>query len=255
MTTLVETPTQIAARASTQYFYFYMALSCAAVAFLGFAPTYWLPMAARTFKSNPIVHIHGLVFFAWTLFFCFQSWLAASGRIANHRSVGMIGVSFATAMTIFGVLVSINVMKTAAASGLRDEGIAFAIVPLSGILFFAVALALSIAAVRRPERHKRLMLLAGICLLDAAVARWFLTFLAPPGPAGPPPVAVTILPALVAYLLLVPAIVFDWRTRGRPHPVYLFGGAALIAVKLLNLPISTSAWWHSFAGGILAFAQ
>src|SRR6478736_4601771 len=255
MTTLVETPTQIAARASTQYFYFYMALSCAAVAFLGFAPTYLLPMAARTFKSNPIVHIHGLVFFAWTLFFCFQSWLAASGRIANHRSVGMIGISFATAMTIFGVLVTINSMKTAAASGFKEEGIAFAIVPLSGILFFAVALALAIAAVRRPERHKRLMLLAGICLLDAAVGRWFLVFLAPPGAAGPPPVGVTIVAALVAYLLLVPAIVFDWRTRGRPHPVYLFGGAALIAVKLLNLPISASAWWHSFAGGILALAQ
>src|SRR6187455_2724183 len=48
MTTLVETPTEISARTSTQYFYFYMALSCTAVAFLGFAPTYWLPMAART---------------------------------------------------------------------------------------------------------------------------------------------------------------------------------------------------------------
>ena len=255
MTTLVETPTQISARASTQYFYFYMALSCTAVAFLGFAPTYWLPMAARTFKSSPIVHIHGLVFFCWTLFFCFQTWLAASGRIANHRSTGMAGISFATAMTIFGVLVSINLMKTAAAMGLKDEGIAFAIVPLSGILFFAVVFTLSIAAVRRPEHHKRLMLLAAISLLDAAVARWFLTFLAPPGPPGPPPVAVTLLPALVAYLLLVAAIVFDWRTRGRPHPVYLFGGAALIAVKMLNLPISTSAWWHSFAGGILALAQ
>ena len=252
MTTLVATPSQIAARTSTQYFYFYMALSCTAVAFLGFAPTYWLPMAARTFKSNPIVHIHGLVFFSWTLFFSFQAWLAASGRIARHRSIGMIGISFATAMTIFGVLVSINIMKTAAALGLKDEGIAFAIVPLSGILFFAVVFSLAVASVRRPEAHKRLMLLAGISLLDAAVARWFLTFLAPP---GPPPVAVTLLPASVAYLLLVAAIVFDWRTRGRPHPVYVFGGAALIAVKVLNLPISASSLWHSFAGGILTLAQ
>src|SRR5213080_1090103 len=103
----------------------------------------------------------------------------------------MIGISFATAMTIFGALVSINLMKTAAALGLKDEGIAFAIVPLSGILFFAVVFSLSIAAVRRPEYHKRLMLLAAISLLDAAVARWFLTFLAPPGPPGPPPVFVT----------------------------------------------------------------
>ena len=218
MTTLVETPTQISARASTQYFYFYMALSCTAVAFLGFAPTYWLPIAARTFKSGPIVHIHGLVFFCWTLFFCFQTWLAASGRIANHRSIGMAGISFATAMTIFGVMVSINLMKTAAAMGLKDEGIAFAIVPLSGILFFAVVFTLSIAAVRRPEHHKRLMLLAAISLLDAAVARWFLTFGAA-RPPGPPPVAVTLLPALVAYLLSWPPSFSIGGPSGRPHPV------------------------------------
>ena len=99
------------------------------------------------------------------------------------------------------------------------------------------------------------MLLAGISVLDAAVARWFLTFLAPPGPPGPPPVAVTIPPALVAYLLLVVAMVHDWRTRGRPHAVYVIGGIVLVAIKLLNLPISTTQAWHAFAGGILAMAQ
>ena len=138
---------------------------------------------------------------------------------------------------------------------MADDGIAFAIVPLSGIAFFAVVFALAIASIRRPDTHKRLMLLAGISLLDAAVARWFLTFLAPPGPAGPPPVPVTIPPAIIAYLLLVVAIVHDWRTRGRPHPVYVYGGGALIAVKFLNWPISNTSLWHSFAGGILAMAQ
>jgi hypothetical protein len=116
-------------------------------------------------------------------------------------------------MTIFGTLATINAMKVAASSGLRDEGIAFAIVPFSDILFFAVVVTLAVRAVRRAETHKRLMLLAGISILDAAVARWFLAFLAPPGPPGPPPVAVTIAPALVAYLLLVVAMIFDWRTR------------------------------------------
>ena len=195
------------------------------------------------------------MFFAWSLYFAFQSWLAASGKVARHRTIGMIGVSLATAMTIFGFLVAVNAMKRSAAAGLTDDGIAFAIVPLSGILFFAVVFALAIAAIRKPETHKRLMLLAGISLLDAAVARWFLTFLAPPGPLGPPPVPVTIPPAFVAYLLLVVAMVFDWRTRGRPHPVYVYGGIALIAVKLLNWPISVTPLWHSFAGGILAMAQ
>lgn len=256
MTTLIDrNPAHSAAQSATQYFYFYMALSCMAVAFLGFAPTYFLPVARGSFPSMPVIHFHGLLFFAWSLYFVFQTWLAASGRIARHRTLGMIGVSLATAMTIFGFFAAVNAMKRSAAVGLTSEGIAFVIVPLSGILFFAVVVTLAIANTRRPEIHKRLMLLAGISVLDAAVARWFLTFLAPPGPPGPPPVEVTIPPAFVAYLLLVAAIVFDWRTRGRPHPVYVYGGIVLVAVKLLNWPISTTAAWHSFAGGILALAQ
>jgi hypothetical protein len=256
MTTLIDDKrVRVIATSHARYFYFYMALACVAVAFLGFAPTYWLPMASGKMPPMPVVHFHGLLFFAWTLFFAFQTWLAASGQITRHRTIGMIGVSLATAMTIFGFLAAVNAMKRSAALGLTDEGIAFAIVPLSGILFFAVVVTFAIAAVRQPETHKRLMLLASISLLDAAVARWFLTFLAPPGPLGPPPVPVTIPPAFVAYLLLVAAMVFDWRTRGRPHPVYVYGGIALVAVKLLNWPISVTPFWHSFAGGILALAQ
>jgi len=256
MTTLIgEVRARVIASSHARYFYFYMALSCMAVAFLGFAPTYWLPMATRSFPSLPVIHFHGMLFFVWTLYFAFQTWLAASGRIARHRTIGMIGVSLATAMTIFGFLAAVSTMKRSAAIGLTDAGVAFAIVPLSGILFFAVVFTVAVANTRDPETHKRLMLLVGISILDAAVARWFLTFLAPPGSVGPPPVEVTIVPAFVAYLLLVVAVFFDWRARGRPHPVYIYGGTALVAVKLLNWPISTTAAWHSFAGGILALAQ
>src|SRR5579872_1084961 len=156
MTTLTAAPSRAGVRATKTNFYFYMALSCAAVAFLGFAPTFWFPLATHSFKANPIVYVHGTVFFAWTLFFCFQTWLAASGRVMNHRAVGLIGISFATAMTIFGTLAAINSMKMAALGGMKDEGIAFAIVPLSGIAFFAVVFALAVIKVRDGEAHKRL---------------------------------------------------------------------------------------------------
>ena len=152
MTTLTDfNPPRAIAQSQSGYFYFYMALACMAVAFLGFAPTYWLPLAKRSFSASPVVHFHGLLFFAWSLYFAFQSWLAASGKVARHRAIGMIGVSLATAMTIFGFLVAVNAMKRSAAAGLTDEGIAFAIVPLSGILFFAVVFALAIANIRRPR--------------------------------------------------------------------------------------------------------
>jgi hypothetical protein len=255
MTIITAAPPRHVVRADSSKFYVAMALTCAATAFIGFAPTYWWPMVSRTLQASPIVHLHGAVFFAWSLFFVYQSWLASSGRVMKHREIGMIGVSFATAMTIFGSMTAIHAMQRSASIGMREEGIAFAIVPLSGIAFFAITFTLAVAMVRRPDFHKRLMLLAAISLLDAAVARWFLTFLAPAGAIGPPPVEVTIPPALVASLLLVPAMIYDWKSRGRLHVVYVVGGAALIAVKLLNWPVSTTHAWHAFAGGLLALAS
>ena len=44
-------------------------------------------------------------------------------------------------MTLLGVLVSINLMKSAAAAGQADAGKAFDIVPLGGIAFFAIVFA------------------------------------------------------------------------------------------------------------------
>jgi len=255
MTTLTADSARAKIDARATKFYFYMALSCAAVAFLGFAPTYWMPMASKALKVNPVIHVHGAIFFTWSVFLVFQTWLASSGQIARHRSVGMIGVSLATAMTIFGTFATINVMKESAAIGMRAEGIAFAIVPLGSIAFFAVVFTLAIVNVRRPDFHKRLIVLASVSILDAAIARWFLTFLAPPGTVGPPPVAATTPPAIVVFLLIVVAMIYDWRTRGRPHAVYAIGGTVYLLLKLLNLPLSASQPWTTFAGGLLTLAQ
>jgi hypothetical protein len=255
MTTILQERTRTSARTDAGYFYVYMAAACAAIAILGFAPTYWLPFAGGNLKASPIIHIHATVFFVWSLFFVFQTWLAASGRIAQHRSVGFIGVSLATLMTIFGALAAINSLKLAASLGLADAGKSFIIIPLASITFFAIVVALAIANVRQPETHKRLMLLAAVSILDAPIARWFMTFLAPPGPPGPPPVIVDIPPAILASMLLAVAIVFDWRTRGRPHAVYIVGGTALLAIKVLQIPLSATTAWLALAGWILALAQ
>jgi len=99
----------------------------------------------------------------------------------------------------------------------------FMIVPLTDIALFAMFVILAMVYLRRAEWHKRLMLLAMIVLMPAPVARWFLTFLAPPGAPTVPPVSVATGPVLVASLLLIIALLHDWRSRGRPHPVYIWG--------------------------------
>ena len=98
MTTFIDDRRASAVVASpARYFYPGMALACAAVAFLGFAPTFFLPLAAGKFSAPASVHVHGIVFFAWSLYFVFQAWLPVSGQTGRHRSVGLIGVSLATA--------------------------------------------------------------------------------------------------------------------------------------------------------------
>jgi hypothetical protein len=234
-------------------FYSWMALAFVATAFLGFVPTYWQRLAAGSFKANPVVHLHGLAFFAWTLFFFYQSTLPPTGQVARHRAVGLVGISLATLMTMLGVLAALNSLNTAVALGAASAGEAFTIVPLSAILFFAVLIIVAIANIRRPEVHKRLLIVATASILTAPLARPFLAwvFRFPP---GPPPVWFTVWPNGLADLFVIAAMAYDWRTRGRIHPVYLWAGGALAAVQLLCLPVSETAFWHSLARDFLQLA-
>ena len=49
-------------------FYLALALVCAAISILGFAPSYWVQLPAGTFKGTPLLHIHGALATAWVLF-------------------------------------------------------------------------------------------------------------------------------------------------------------------------------------------
>lgn len=239
-----------AVQVRSSYFYVWSALTCAAVAFLGFTPTYFAPLTQGSFRANPIVHIHGIVFFSWTLFFTYQAWLVANGRTMRHRDVGLIGISFATAMTFLGLMVAVEGAARNGALGFLSEAKAFMVVPVAGIVTFAVLFAFAIANVKNKEVHKRLMLVATASILDAAVARWFLTFLAPPlapGASPVPTVNLALAPALLVDLIIIAGIIHDWRTRGRPHPAYLIAGGAVLVQQLLRAPVSTTAVWDGIA--------
>ena len=74
-----------AASAKTRWFYVGMSSAFVLIAFGGFIPTYWAKMASGTFTGAPILHIHGTLFFTWTLFFLVQTTLVATGRVLDHR--------------------------------------------------------------------------------------------------------------------------------------------------------------------------
>ena len=235
-------------------FYAWMAMACVATAFLGFIPTYWQPMAAGAFQANPVVHLHGMVMFGWTLFALAQTSLIPAGQVALHRSVGLAGISLATLLVVVGLLAALNSYKTGVATGQATAAEAFLTVPLAIIATFAVLFTSAIANIRRPEAHKRLMLLATISLLNAPVARPLLVWVWPTPPTVQPQVWINVPACWLSYILIVAAMVYDWRTRGKVHPIYLVALPVLMFAAWVVIPISETAAWHGFARDFLALA-
>jgi hypothetical protein len=235
-------------------FYVWMSGVFVLIAFAGFIPTYWAKVATGSFHGAPILHLHGAIFFTWTLFFFVQTVLVATGRTPDHRSWGLAGISLATAMVFTVVLAAINSMRVAGAIGLADEARRFAYVSLSGAVLFAGFVGAAIVWVRRADVHKRLMMLAMIPLMHAAFARVFAMAFAPAGAKGPPPVFVSVPPGLAMDLLIIAAMIHDWRTRGRPHPVYWIGGAVLLLDQTLAVPLSATATWMTIATWVQSLA-
>lgn len=228
-------------------FYQKMAVLCAAVAFVGFLPSYWAPMWNASLQIPRLAHFHGIIFFAWMIFFVLQTSLVAHSKTALHRELGLLGIALATALLFTGAIVAVGQMNRFIALGFADEARAFILVPLSAIVYFAVVMVYAVANIKRPETHKRAMLLATVSLLQPAVARWFIYFLASPDATGPAPVMLTIGPGIVSDLPLVYALIHDKLSRGRPHKIYVIGIITLVAMQLLRVPISNTSTWLSIA--------
>jgi len=247
-------------RDRNQRFYVYMAAACALLAFGAFSPTYWLQLPAGTFVGPPILHIHGVLFSAWTLLLVWQSWLVATGRLARHRAFGLAGISLATAMVVVGLVAAIGTLSAGLAAGYGDRSRAFLALPISTISMFAGFFTAAIFNIRNPEAHKRLILLATISLLQAAMGRVFFALIvgvapgARPGLGLPAQVAFAIAPSLLLELFIVAGVVHDWRTRGRPHPVWLIGAAVMTAVIFLRVPLSLTPAWQAFADAMAHLA-
>jgi hypothetical protein len=219
-------------------FYLVLAGAFAAVAVAGFTPGYWLKVASGTYTRAPIFHIHGVLLFGWICLYLAQTALVASGRTLRHRAWGMAGIAWFSITICSTVALMIRAMQVAESQGGGEM-----VRPIVLVSFISIALAIglfaaSIATVRQPETHKRLMVLVMVVLIQAAVAR---LVVAPFSPPGPPSLQSTMATALASDAFVVAAMLYDWRTRGRPHNVYIWGGLLLLVTQLLIAPLFASS--------------
>lgn len=226
---------RVESRQRDRLFFSGMSVAAAVVVVVGFSRTYYLRSYFDGPALSPLRVVHGAVLSAWVLLAVAQPLLVTAGRTAVHRRLGVLGATLAAAVVVNGVAMAI----TSAREGRAPPGVdprAFLAIPLFELVAFAPLVAAGLFLRRRPEAHKRLMLLATISILGAPSARL------------PAPLATVGQPFfLVVDAFVMAVLVYDLVTRRRVHPASLWGGLLIIASQPVRFALSGTDAWLAFA--------
>jgi hypothetical protein len=117
-----------AVRSDARRFHLWMAGIFVLIAFGGFTPTYWLRIANGTMHAPPIMHVHGILLFSWTLFYFLQTALVAAGRTPAHRAWGLVGISLFSVLICSIIATRVTFLRLDEARGLGDASRRFSAV-------------------------------------------------------------------------------------------------------------------------------
>jgi hypothetical protein len=217
----------------------YLAAAIAAVVLIliGFARTYYLKFLYDAPAIAPLVHLHGFVMTVWFGLFLVQVFLVSKRRVDLHRRLGMFGAVWAPVVFVVAVATAIGAAKAGHAPP-GPPPLVFLAIPLGDMVFFAGVVPLAFLFRKKPAIHKRLMLLAFVGLLAAAIARIPLDAIAHAGP-----LAYFGLTTLIAAA----CIAADTIRNRRLHPAFGWGLLFLVATQVGRLAISQTEIWMRFA--------
>ena len=215
-----------------------LALLAVAIAALGFWPSYFGPLVGGTADKTAIVHLHAAVYVGWLALFVTQTVLAATGRIAAHMSLGRFAIGYGVLVIAVGLLTAFARFAIGVRAGDVTDAQGQLLGPLLDMLVFAPFFAAALYYRRKPELHKRLMIVATTSLLIAAVAR--MQFLGEPR---------ILWVQLIWSAPILLAMAHDFWRQHRVHPVYVLGLVVLVLEgPLVRTPARVSETWQNMAG-------
>jgi hypothetical protein len=222
-----------------RWFFVGMATAVMVTVAAGFAPTYYLKPLFAAPALPLFLHIHGALFTGWVLLFMAQTSLVAANRTGLHRRLGVAGAVLAVTMVVSGAAVAIGSARMARpALGVlaRASPLFVLVIPLASVVVFAILVGLGLYHRRRPDAHKRLMLLATLALLPPALGR--IQILNAVGPQAFFGVTLVFIAAVIAY---------DYWTQRRVHAVSLWGGLFLALSFPGRIALGHTDAWLTFA--------
>lgn len=216
-------------------FLFLLCVALAGVLVLGFGRTFFLqPLFQAKPLTVPLV-IHGLCGTGWFALLVWQALQVRKGNMAGHRKIGgRLGMVLATLAVLSAMwIVSLTAFDgKATGSGLSDQSGLF--IQLGTTSWFAVLVVLGFRATKRPDYHKRYMIMASIAMLAPAYSRIARLLVEGRSPVDSAFISVPLIAALFFN---------DFKTLGRAHPVTLWAGLGYLAYVAVRLPIAQSDLW------------
>ncbi len=213
-------------------FYVGTAVLAAAIAAMGFWPTYFGPLLAGIADHPPVIHVHAAIFSGWIALFAAQIAFAATGRVALHRKLGNWGIWYGVVIIVVGVVTAFSQFADRIDAGRLEEAQTRLLAPLTDMIVFPLFFGAAVFYRHKPELHKRLMLVATTTLLVAAALR--MNFLGEPLPRP--------MRLLVWFSPILFGMAYDLVTRRSIHPVYLIGLATLYVLSMRGALVDTEAW-------------
>ena len=215
-----------------RYFYFSMSLLVAAIVVGGFSHSISDALFHPAIPRPFLLWIHSIVFASWVVFYILQSALVRTHDVKVHRSVGWFGVALAATMVPLGFAIAVVMGRFDKHTLNIADSDTFLSVPFGDMIFFGTFVMLAIAWRRKPELHRRLLLIATCALLDAPFDRIDYIF-------------DHNLGFLFVDAVILLGVVRDLLVDRRIHKVYLVALPLMMIFEacLIYLWRGAPAWW------------
>ena len=154
------------------YFYFLMTLVIFGIVVYGFSHTVDQNLIHPVVPRPFILYVHAAVFSGWLVLFVLQSTLVRSHHVSWHRRVGWFGAGLGALIPVLGVATAITMGRFNLLQLHQTGAAAFLIIPLWDMVTFTPAFALAVYWRKKPEFHRRLILIACCALTAASFGRF-----------------------------------------------------------------------------------
>jgi hypothetical protein len=192
-----------------------------------------------------IVHIHAIATTLWLLTATALVLMVETGYVGLHRRLGFFAAGYAALVLVIAPWseLSWQALNLNTPGSLPPQ---FLSIAFSGVFCMAVLLPWGVRMRRNSAAHRRVLILAAICISDAGFSRFVGLFL---------PAPTTFLGTYLFYeggnlLLILLIFLWDWK-RDRIMKQFLAAASLVIGVGLTATGLYFNSTWQSITRGWL----